>query len=187
MRPSTPSEMATHLVSLRLFSLFFRLVCFFSRRIELLIKIQAFDEDTVMGKPFKALQTSTRAAYVSTGQKFITYLLRRSRKLGSPLPNLRGLDQQVSAFGQRPTLDTLQSLLMEISKIWDDVPATRDDHLVGDFIKLSSVRRDGNFASLTSIHHTIAHLLYWVRLAVFRQIHHHRANEADTLKRIHPA
>ncbi len=140
-----------------------------------------------MGKPFKALQSSTRPAYIATGKLFFLYLLRRSRKQDSTLPNLRGLHQQVTDLALHPTPDALQNLLMEISKTWDDVPATRDDHLLGDFLKLSSVRRDGNFASLTTIHHTLAHLLYWVRLAVFRQIHHHRANEAETLKRIHPA
>jgi len=154
----------------------------------MLIRIQAFDEDTVMGKPFKALERSTRPSYIATAQTFFTYLVRRHRMLVSRLPPLRGLNDQVARFALEPSIDALQELLMEIFKTWDEVPATRDDHLLGDFVRLSSVRRDGNFASLTTIHHTLAHMIYWVRLAVFRQVHHHhRSNETETLRRVQPA
>ena len=51
----------------------------------------------------------------------------------------------------------------------------------GDFLKLSSVRRDGSFATLERVNHTLVHLLFLARLSTYREIATNRDADRNTL------
>ncbi len=151
-----------------------------------MIRIQAVDSTETLGKPFKALDESSWPAYLSSGRAFLLYLVRRTRGWNMRLPPItEAMRQTVSHFGQQHDNASLQALLMAVFCTWEAEPEARDDHLFGDYLRVASILGPNEYAGISATAHRLIHLLFWARLAVFREITQNHAPEAETLRRIH--
>ena len=131
-----------------------------------------------------ALDKGTRPTYVHTMTKFILYMARRSQHLLSRLPSLGGVATHVTSFALEPTAHKLHTLLMDIFNVWADEPEERDDHLIGNYLKFAAVLPDGNFVQMSTTRHTVVHMMYWARLAIFREVRLH-GHQEENLRRVH--
>ena len=82
------------------------------------------------------------------------------------------MKESIAKFSDDPTEESLQYLLFNLFDTWKGLqqPARRDDHIIGNFLKFSGVRKGNNFASIGDINHSLVKLLYVIRMVAFKEL-----------------
>jgi len=133
-----------------------------------LVKIKSF-EDSHNVQPFIALDEKSEKDYTHTLTHLMLYLVRRSNGYDQfPSLDVAAADS-IKQFSDNPTVETLQAVLMKIFSIWDQSRA-RDEHTLGQFLRFSSIRKEGGYATIHQIHQSIVKLVYLVRLGTFKEL-----------------